>query len=178
MKNFLRRIKLLDDLTVELDISKNDFVSSFRKEVDEGTTDGIFSNSFDIFSSSKNVYKGHVGYEDFKISKKRKLFASNMISAVASGKYNELRNRLVISTEINRFKGIMIPFYILTIVFYSIFLTSFLMADSIGGNAAEFAIPFIFIHAAFMLGLPCIMMRNSVKKSKHELEREFHFIAF
>jgi preprotein translocase subunit YajC len=51
------------------------------------------------------------------------------------------------------------------------------MADNIEGNGAQFAIPFIFIHAVFMFGIPYFMMRRSARKMKHDLEREFFYLT-
>jgi len=73
MKDFLIKLKIIDFLTTELEIEKNEFVAKFRQHVDEGST-GIFSDSFDVFSSSKNEYKGHVSYQDFKIKRRREFF--------------------------------------------------------------------------------------------------------
>jgi hypothetical protein len=176
MKEFLKKIKLIEYLTTEIEIQKNDFVSNFSKNVDEGST-GVFSSPFEAFSSSKNEYKGQVGYDGFKIKRKRKFFDTNMNLAIASGIYRQNNEKLIIETEINGFSGMMIPFYLFALVFYSIFIGSFFMADNIEGNGAGFALPFIFIHAAFMFGLPYFMMRRGTKRMKHELEREFFYMT-
>jgi len=42
---------------------------------------------------------------------------------------------------------------------------------------AAIAVPFLFIHAAFMFGIPYFMMRRSVKRMKHDLEREFYYMT-
>ncbi|MDX1829044.1 MAG: hypothetical protein R3342_13470, partial [Lutibacter sp.] len=62
-------------------------------------------------------------------------------------------------------------------VFYSIFIGAFFMADNIEGNAPGFALPFIFIHATFMFGIPYFFMRRGAKRMKHELEREFYYMT-
>ena len=176
MKELLKKLKLIDYLQIELIIQKNDFVNKLRNHVDEGST-GVFSSPFEAFSSSKNEYKGQVGYDGFKIKRKRKFFDTNMNLAVASGTYRQNSEKLIIETEINGFSGMMIPFYLFALVFYSIFIGAFFMADNIKGNGAGFALPFIFIHAAFMFGLPYFMMRRSTKRMKHELEREFYYMT-
>ena len=176
MKEFLKKIKLIEHLKTDIEIQKTEFVSKFRQQGDEGST-GIFSDTFDVFSSSKNEYKGQVGYEGFKIKRRRKFFDMNMNLAVASGTYRQNNEKLIIETEINGFSGMMIPFYLFAIVFYSIFIGAFFMADNIEGNGDGFALPFIFIHAAFMFGIPYFMMRRSTKRMKHELEREFYYMT-
>ncbi|UII26074.1 hypothetical protein LVD15_22650 [Fulvivirga maritima] len=176
MKEFLRSIKLVDNLTTELNIQKSEFVKTFKAHVDEGST-GFGSDAFDVFSSSKNEYKGHVGYDNFKIKRRRRFFDRNMNLAVASGTYKQKESQLIIETEINGFSGMMIPFYIFALIFYSFFIVTFSFADNINGNGAGFALPFIIIHAAFMFGIPYFMMRRSTKRMAHELEREFFYMT-
>ncbi|MFI2743567.1 hypothetical protein ACG2LH_12565 [Zhouia sp. PK063] len=174
MKELLKKLKLIDYLQTELVIQKNDFVNKLRYHVDEGSI-GIFSDTFDIFSSSKNEYKGKVSFNGFKIKRRRRFFDMNMNMAVATGTYSQKDDKLIISTEINGFHGMMIPFYIFCIIIYGIFIIGFLSADEIGENALGFA--FIIIHAAFMMGLPYFIMRRSTKRLKHELEREFFYLT-
>ncbi|MDX1830013.1 MAG: hypothetical protein R3342_10760, partial [Lutibacter sp.] len=71
-------------MTTEIEIPKNEFVSIFKKHVDEGSI-GIFSDTFDIFSSSKNEYKGYVGLDGFKIKRRKRFFDMNMNLSVANG---------------------------------------------------------------------------------------------
>ena len=176
MKDFLKRIKLIEHFTTEIAIPKTDFVTKFRYHVDEGSI-GIFSDAFDIFSSSKNEYKGYVGFDGFKIKRRRKFFDMYTNLAVAKGTYRQDREKLIIKAEINGFSGKMIPFYLFAIVFYSIFIGVFFMTDGLEGNASGFVLPFILIHAALMFGLPYIAMRKSTKRMMHELEREFYYMT-
>ena len=176
MKEFLKKIKLIEYLTTELEIQKNEFVTNFKEHVDEGST-GFLSETFDMFSSSKNEYKGHVGFENFKIKRRRRFFDMNMNLAVAKGTYRQKENILVIETEINGFSGMMIPFYIFALIFYSIFIVTFSFADNIEGNGAGFVLPFIIVHATFMFGIPYYMMRRSATRMKHKLEREFFYMT-
>ncbi|MEX0968450.1 MAG: hypothetical protein WD077_14555 [Bacteroidia bacterium] len=57
MKEFLKRIKLLDHLTTSLELEKNEFVTRFKEHVDEGDM-GFFDLTFEVFSTSKNEYIG------------------------------------------------------------------------------------------------------------------------
>ena len=176
MKELLKKLKLIDYLQTELIIQKNDFVNKLRNHVDEGST-GLFSDTFDVFSSSKNEYKGEVSFNGFKIKRRRRFFDMNMNMAVANGTYSQKDDKLIIDTEINGFHGMMIPFYIFCFIIYGVFIVGFLSADEIGGNAPGFAFPFIIIHAAFMMGIPYFIMRRSTKRLKHELEREFFYLT-
>ncbi len=178
MKEYLKKLKLVDQLTTEIEIERNQFVGRFKEHVDQGDT-SIFSDIFDVFSSSKNEYKGNVNHAGFKIKRRRRFFDMNMGLAIATGKFHEKENTLVISTEINSFHGIMIPFYIFIAIFYLIFIFGFSFVAFTGESNGEvaFAIPFLLFHAAFMFGIPYFMMRRSTSRMKRELEREFFYMT-
>ncbi len=177
MQKFLKKIKIIDHLITELEIQKDDFVNRLKLHVDDDNI-SIFSDGLDVFFSSKNEYKGKVTYDGFKIKRRRRFFDMNMSLAVARGKYFQKDKKLIIETEINGFQGMMIPFYILCSIIYLVFIITFLTADEIGGNMPRlFVLPFILIHAAFMMGIPYLIMRRSTKSLKHELEREFYYLT-
>jgi hypothetical protein len=177
MKEFLKRLKLVDYLTTELGISKSDFVKKFKEHVDDDDT-GMFFTAFEVFSSSKNEYRGRVSYEGFKIRKRRKLFEINMNSATAEGKFNQRDEVLIIETEINGFRNIYILFYALGIFIYPVFFLSFLFSDNPEMNSAMLlAFPFLLLHATFWFGIPYLVMKRSTKKMKYELEREFFYMT-
>ena len=176
INKLFKKLKLTEYLTTELEIQKNEFVNKLRENVDEGDT-GFFSDSFDMFSSSKNEYKGNVGFEGFKIKRRRRFFDMNMNFAIAKGKFIQRDNLLIIETEIKGFHGMMIPTLIILIFIYSFFIGAFLMSDNIEGNEDGFAIPFLIFHAVFMLGIPYLVMRRSINRMKHDLERELYYMT-
>ncbi|MBS1572732.1 MAG: hypothetical protein JST62_10085 [Bacteroidetes bacterium] len=173
MKNILIRLKLIDTMTTTLPTSKVEFVNRLNEITDEGST-GMLSDSFDVFSSSKNEFKGQVNIDSFKIKRRRRFFDTNMNFAVANGTFIENNGQLTVETEINGFNNFFILFYVALILFYSIafFGPSF---NSVNGD--YFAIPFLLLHGTFMFALPYFMMRRSVKRLKYELEREFFYLT-
>lgn len=173
MKEFLKRFRLIDSMTTTLQISKVEFVNRLNEITDQGST-GIFSDSFDIFSSSNNELKGQVNFDNFKIKRRRRFFDTNMNLAVANGTFIENNGKLTIETELNGFNNFFILFYVLLILFYSFFIFSFIGSDN---NGEFIAIPFILLHGTFMFGLPYFMMRRSVQRLKYELEREFFYLT-
>lgn len=173
MNEFLKRLKLIDNMTTTLQTSKVEFVNRLAQVTDKGST-GMMSDTFDIFSSSKNEFKGQVNFDSFEIKRRRRLFDTNMSSAVAKGTFVERDGHLKIETEINGFNNLFIVFYVFLIIFYSIFIISFL------SNVNEMGfipIPFIMIHGTVMFGIPYFLMRRSVKRLKYELEREFFYLT-
>lgn len=175
MNDFLKKLKLLEHQSIDIEIQKAEFISKLKQQVDVGSL-GIFSDTADLFSSSKNQYKGEVGAEGFKIKRKRKFFDLNWNIAVASGRYRQENERLIIETEINGFNGVMIPFYLILLVFYTVFFITSLWSIQ-DGNGAGLFLPFILFHALFMFGIPFLIMRRSVSRMKHELEREFFYLT-
>ena len=173
MKEFLKRIKLIDSMTTTLQTSKVEFVNRLKEIIDEGNT-GMMSDTFDVFLSSKNEFKGQINFNSFKVQRRRRVFDTNMNFAVANGTFTENNGQLTIETEINSFNNFFIIFYAFLIIFYSIFFLDFLDSDN---NGEFIAIPFILLHGTFMFGLPYFMMRRSVKRLKYELEREFFYLT-
>jgi len=176
MKDFLKKIKLIDTLTVTVDdVTKSEFVSKFKPHVDEGDI-GIFSGLFEVFSSSKNQYKGEVSYDGFKIRKRRKIFDTNRNFAIATATYRQSNDKLFIETEINGGGYYLLPLYLFLFIFYIAVVGIFISTESPEGGFPGFAIPFLVVHALLMFGVPYFFMRRSVKKMKHDLERELFFI--
>jgi len=175
MKSLLRKIKLIDDFNVELNISKLDFYSKLRDQVDVSSL-GLFSDMGDLFSSSKNEYKGTVDYDGFKLKRKRRFFDTKMNMATLTGTYRQVSDKLIVESHINGFANVMIVFFVFALLFYSVFIGVFIFGG-IGEETSFFVLPFILMHALFMFGIPYFIMRKSVKRFKYDIEREFHFIA-
>lgn len=160
-----------------MEIQKNEFVSKLKQQVDVASI-GVFSDMFDVFTPGKNEYKGEVGYDGFKIKRRRRFFDVNMNLAIATGTFQQEDEKLIIETEINGFSGMLIPFYLFGLVFYAIAIGTMLTANNFSGNGGGFPIVFfLIIHAAFMFGLPYLMMRRSLKRMKYDLEREFFYLT-
>lgn len=70
MQNLLIKLGLIDTFTLELDTTRETFIKAFQKNVDPDQVD-----IFEIFSNSKNHYKGEITLDTFKI-KKRLSFAT------------------------------------------------------------------------------------------------------
>lgn len=171
MEKVLLKWGLIDNLKTELKIPKQEFVSKLRSQVDISTID-IFGDMFDVFSSSKNVYKGTVSHNGFEIKKRRRFFDKQFSFATAKGDFQENEDILIINTVINGWNDLMFLFYGFALLFYIMFL--FMIGSK---DLSAFPIVFILFHAFLMFYVPFRMMKSSVKKIKYDLEREFHFIA-
>ena len=173
MRDFLKKHKLIDNMTTTLQLSKVEFVKRLSDITDIGSI-GIMSDSLDVFSSSKNDFKGQVNVDGFNIKRKRKLFDTSINYAVANGIFDESNGQLIIETEINGFNNSFILIYVLLIIVYIIMIIGVLSGDI---NDRGFAIFFIMLHGTLMFTIPYFMMRRSVKRLKHELERELFYLT-
>lgn len=136
----------------------------------------MMSDLFDIFSSSKNEFKGEINFDSFKIKRRRRFFDTNMNFALAHGTFAKKNGQLRIETEINGFNNFFVVYYVFLILFYSLFI--FIFAFTVkNGAGGFFAIPFITLHGTLMFSIPYIMIRRSVQRLKYELEREFFFLT-
>ncbi len=176
MREFLRKIKLIDFLTIQLSVDKSTFIDNLKDAVDEGDT-SIFSGLSDLFDRSKNYYRGSVNYEGFKIRRKRKMFDPSINIALITGKYRKAKDDLIIDVEINGFSRAMIPFYIMITLLYIIFFTMMISMPEEDSEFTWITIPFLIFHAAFMFAIPYMIARRSVKRLKYDLEREFYFLS-
>jgi hypothetical protein len=148
-------------------------VKRLNEITDIGST-GMFSDTFDVFSSSKNEFKGQVDLDGFKLKRRKRFFDTNMNFAIANGTFAEINGNLIIETEINGSNNFLVIFYIFLILFYAIFFFLFLTGES---KESFIAIPFILLHGTIMFALPYLIMRRSVKRLKYELEREFFYLT-
>lgn len=175
MKSILERLKLVDYLTTEISIDRKDFIERLKMNVDQGDI-GIFFSAFEAFSPSKNEYKGTVTFDAFKIRRRRKFFDMSMSLAIAEGSFRQRENLLIIESTIKGFRGIFVPFIAFILMFYIAFIAAFIFSYN-SGSMEWLIVPFIFIHASIMLGVPYLIMRRGVSRMKYELERDFYYMT-
>ncbi|SEN85131.1 hypothetical protein SAMN05444671_2254 [Flavobacterium sp. CF108] len=169
MDNFLRKINLVKDITIQLPVSKIDFTEKFRNNVDESDLSFV---PFEVFQSSKNEYKGNIDGSAFELKKRRRLFDTNYSFAEVTGSLIEKNDNLVIDAEILGFKKRMIIIFAFIVLFYLIIFTAMLL----GGDTISFIfLPFLLFHMAIMLGIPYLVIRRSVNRMAYDLERDFHY---
>jgi hypothetical protein len=174
VKEFLKKIKLIDSLTINLPLSKTDFVERLSSIVDDGSV-GIFPSPLELFSSSKNEYVGKVKSDGFRIRRKGRFGDTNQNISVAKGTLSEQNGQLTIETEINGFNIFLAFFMVLMLIFFSVIFIVTLTNPR--NNNGLFECIFLIIPFSIMFLLPYMLLRSSVKKMKRELEREFFFLT-
>lgn len=176
MDDLLQKLKLTQQVDFILDTNKETFIQCFKKNVDD--SDLSFSDSlFEAFKGSKNEYKGNITRHSFQLRRRQKLFDSNKkMFALVYGEFFEKESQLIINTKITGFHKSMKFMYAFILTIYVIFLIGFALSFSKSSDPIPlFALPFLLLHAALMLGIPYLLMRRSVQRMKYELQRDFHF---
>lgn len=172
MEAFLRKQKLIDSISLNLNCDKTTFIEKFRENVEQ--SDLSFS-PFEAFNSRNKTYKGNISNSTFKIQKIKTFFSGKKQHPIATGKITENIDSIKLEIEINGINPFIKFFFIFTGIFYLIFLSGFLFITTRENFFPFFIIPFLFLHAALMIGIPFFMIKSSVKNFKQEIEREFHF---
>ncbi|TCI85907.1 hypothetical protein [Tenacibaculum sp. M341] len=171
MKEFLQKIGLIKRTYIELKTEKNEFVKKLRNSVDESNL-GWTSSFLEPFFSSENDYKGTVDNNGFRLRKRLKMAQQANGMPIAKGKFRQKDDLLLIELEINGFKKAFYFIYPFLLLIYVFFIIGFSFV-----NDFWVIIPFIVLHASFMIFLPYFFMRKGVKNMKKELEKEFVYIV-
>ncbi|AYB29317.1 hypothetical protein [Chryseolinea soli] len=170
MTAFLKKIGLADSFQMELPIDKTDFVNTLAANLDEPGY-----SFFEVFSSSKNRYKGKIKNDRFEMARRVRFFETNFNNARTNGSFSQTGDKLIIDIEVIGFHNVMIPFLICFVIIYGIAFSSFFLSGG-PGKMDVIALPFLILHAAFMLGIPYLLLRRSVRTAKYEIERDLFFM--
>jgi len=178
MEDFLRKIKLVDTMSTQLSVTTPEFVTAFRKDIEESDIDAFFSGTFEVFSASKKIYKGQIDSRGFYIRKRKKLFNKNRVNINAKGSFVNNLNGLVINTEFNAFNKNRLITQCFFLVCYFAFIAYQVNNGGIfEGFFEDIPIPFIIIFIVMLFIMPYINFRREVGVLKKELEKQYHTTA-
>ncbi len=163
---------LIDTLSLKLNCNKATFIEKFKENVEPSN---LSFSPFEAFSGGTKLYKGNLDNSTFKIQKKQQLFNNRRQSPIATGKIIENINDIKLDIEINGITPFMKFFFVFIVFSYLFGFTILLVISFKDTNFAFLPIPFLIVHAAFMIGIPFFIIKSSVKHFKQEMEREFHF---
>ncbi|OOV18603.1 hypothetical protein [Flavobacterium sp. LM4] len=173
MTEFLKKIKLIDNLIIELPININDLVKKIENFVDEDNYDIL-----EGFRSTKKIFKGKIDNKGFKIC--RKLGGSNntKVNTIAYGKFKELNAKTKIEIEIIGFDSFFKFFYCFLILFWGVMIFALILFLKNGNqNQSEFGMPIMFMLLSLITILPYFQMKRSIERMKYDLEREFYYLT-
>jgi hypothetical protein len=167
MKGFFRKIGLVDNVSIELPVRRDEFLKTLRIHVDEPG-----GELFEVFSNSKNDYKGRVSHDTFDIRKRRRLFDSRLNFARAAGRVSGKDDSTIIDVELTGYSPLVIPFFVFLFLVYGFVIASILFQS----DGFLWTIPLVVLHALFMIGIPYIVMRKSMSRIRYDMERDFFFM--
>src|SRR5689334_15950222 len=116
MKDILKKLKILDEFSVELEIERSSFVRKMSDVVEPGTVSQFVP--FEAFRASKKEYRGNVSDHEFRIRRQRRFFDSNRNWAVATGSLRQREANLIVDVEVSSFTYMFAFFYAFIIIFY------------------------------------------------------------
>lgn len=171
MNDFLRRIGLVQDFQLTMNVSKSDFIRALIANLDEPQAD-----FFDVFSRSKALYKGKVQNDQFTMKRKRRFLDSHFRSAKVTGNITTKNDTLILDIQISGFHKMFLALAALLVVFYSFAFSAMFVSNS-SEVPKTFVTLFILAHATIMLAIPYFMMKRSIKTTREDLEREFFYMV-
>ncbi|SDX67275.1 hypothetical protein SAMN05444411_1084 [Lutibacter oricola] len=169
MKAFLRKIKLIQNYSFKVSVSKMDFIKIFRKNIAE-EKEGFKILFFEKFSSGKR-HVGTVDLNEFKLRRRRRFLEKDTVCV--RGKLTQLNKELKIETEIQGAANFNFILYFLFLFCYGIFVVIF-SQNFLNKAEHPFSIIFIWLlHAAFVMGIPYLVVLKRVERMKREMEIVF-----
>ena len=178
MEEFLKKIKLIQDFQLKLNISSSDFIKSLKENVEESDINNIISELFEVFSSNEKEYKGFIDNRGFHIRKKRKLFKKSRTSINAKGTIRNNGDNIIINTSVRAFsKNKIIAFAILFICYNSFIIYQVWGIDTFNNLINNLPVFFIIV----LLFIPFIIwfsLKYEVSKMKKELEKQFQLMSY
>lgn len=178
MEDFLRRIKLIDDTSIRLNVTTPEFVSALRNNVEESDIDNLFSGFFEVFSSNNKKFKGEINNRGFYIRKKKKLFKKQYGSAHARGTFVYNGDILVVNTVISvlnmnklLFKGSLI------ICYFAFIMYNFSGQDIFQNFTNIIPIPFALFFIVMITVVPYFSLKKEVERMKKDLDEYFFLVS-
>jgi len=176
MKKLLKKLKLFEDFTMELNIRQKDFLKNLKDIVDEREK-GFFVPPSPNFSSRKKEFEGKVGDNGFHIKRKKKSFDFGIYEAKATGTFKQTGDKLVVNTKIYGFSKKLIPFYIFISLFFFVFIFVFFSTENLDPEYRTYVGLILFSSALLMFVLPYVLMKNDTQALKYKLEKEFYYMT-
>ena len=176
MEDFLKKIKLIDNLTINVYGTRSEFISELRNHVEESDINNIFSGFLEVFSTNKKKFKGLVDSKGFYIRKKRKFFEKKSGSIKAKGTFITKGDTLIINTQIKAFGINQFVLSSFVIICYLTFIVYKFGVDSMKNMFSDIPV-FFFL---FIIIAPLIFyftLKKQVAKMKMDLEEQFNSIS-
>ena len=167
--NFLRKIKLIQPIFLEVPISNDEFKGKLNRIVDESSF-----MLFEGFGSNSQHFVGKLNEEGFNIRPKKKFFSTSLSYLTnCKAKYEFTgNNKTVIRGEVFIAKHYPISLMVFIVIFYSLILSL-----SIAVWEDRSSLVGVIFYGLFMALIFYIVFRGAVNSGKAYFERELYFLA-
>lgn len=176
LEKILRKFELKRRVSLELGITKEDFINGLKKQMKSETESPLFSG-LEIFSSDITPFFGDFTADGFTLRGRRVAGKSVRHVALAKGVLDENENRLSVSIEINAFRGIfsfalmlLVPLYI-CLFLICLYLVIFKLE-----MGALLSLVFIPLHSVLMIGVPVFLLSKAARILDQKLLQEIEEI--
>lgn len=177
LEKILEKLELKREVIIDLDITKENFISGLEKQMKSELESPLFSG-LELFSSDNQPFIGGFNQGGFTLRSKRIAGKRLRHVPVAKGIIDENENGLSVSIEINAFRGIYSFFLMLLPIFYIlVFLFCLYIAIFKLDSSAFVSLIFILLHGAFMIGIPIYWLSKAARILDQNLIHEIEKIA-
>ncbi|MDP1803159.1 MAG: hypothetical protein Q8L81_17490 [Bacteroidota bacterium] len=168
-EDLLRKIKLIQPISIEIPLSQTAFENKLNEVVDTRKY-----NLFEQFSNNKKVFVGELTSDGFNIRPVKKLFQNNLAYlSWFKGNYEiGSSDKRILTGEISVSK-----YFPIMILSFMIVAYGSILAFTFSSMTDQTGLIFIFIHGLVMLAIFYFILRRSVKLGKHYMERELFFLT-
>lgn len=164
MKSFLRKIGLLEEITLVMEIDQGNFLKNLQNHVEEKKL-----LKYLTIPSSKNEYEGIVGDDFFIIKRKRQFPKISTHHSLVKGKFTTSEKGLIINIEIDPIHRHYMLFFIMGIIAFPILIVSALTGNFKINEGGLFA-----IYLTIQLFALVVIMKRSVTRTKFEIEHDLY----
>ena len=172
MAGFAKRLGLVDDFTIEVDLTKGEFVEKLNGIVAQGNGFRL-SNGGEGAGHRRLIYKGIVEGDRFRIKRIRRFLDPHSNMATAEGNIRESNGWTRLDVKISGLTPLFLAFYyfLFFVYFGGIFYLMF------KNHQVIFSAPVLIAQGIVMAAFPYIIMRRSVERLRYDLEREFFYLT-
>lgn len=172
MKEFLRRVKIIQHQTIEIEVLKQDFLKMFRHNIGVDKNE-MYDEVAKIFKTPKGNYTGKIDLNEFVLKKRNHFFDFDKNSSIVKGKLTQIGEILRIETEIQGVSNLNFFLYLLIVSGFSFIMYKFSVnyMKKIGDIVSLLLI--LIFHVTIIFGLPYLIIRKRIKRMKIEMNNNF-----
>ncbi len=169
LDNFLRKIKLIQEISIEIPLSSD----NFKRKLTECVSENKF-NLFEGLNNGEKIFVGELGDNKFKIRPIKQIFQNSLARfAWCKCTYEESsQNKIIIKGEVS-----LATFHPLIFLLVFPFVYGLIITIALITWTDYTPIIFVFLHFLLMLAIFYFICRRFVSSGKYYMERELYFLS-